>query len=59
MVKSRGRKKEWTRGEEVNDSERVWTGCRRIAREISESAYSWESERVGKTEFSGIGDKAE
>ena len=43
-----------TRGEEVKDLDRVRKRCRIITRETSELAYIWDSERGGKTEFSGI-----
>ena len=39
--------------------ERARKVCRHISREISESAYSWESEGVGKMEFAGIRDNVE
>ena len=50
-----GRKTGWTQGDEVKDSDRVRKGCRRIERETSESAYSWDSEGDGKMELAGIG----
>ena len=34
-------------------------GCRRIARERSESAYRWDTDGDGKTDEVGIGDKVE
>ena len=46
-------------GEEVKDSDMVRKGFWRIARESSESAYSWESEGVGKMEYADIGDNVE
>ena len=35
------------------------SGCRCIAREISESAYSWDSEGDGKRELACVGDKVD
>ena len=45
--------------EKVRDAEEGMRGCRHIAREISESAYSWDIDGDGKTEAVGIGDKVE
>ena len=47
------------RVEEAKDADRVRTGCRQIAREISESAYIWDTEGDGNTEIFGIRDKVE
>ena len=38
-------------GDEVKDSDMVMEKSRRIARETSELAYSWDSDRVGKMEI--------
>ena len=46
-----------TRGDEVKDLDRVWKVFRRIARERTETTYSWDSEGGGKMELAGIGDK--
>ena len=43
----------------VRDGGKGIYGCRRIAQEISESAYSWDIEGDGTTEEVGIGDKVE
>ena len=47
------------RRDEVRDAEEGMGGFRRIARERSESAYSWYKDRYWKTEEVGIGDKVE
>ena len=44
----------WTGGGEVKDSDKVRERSRSIARETSESAYSWDSKGDGKTEVVGI-----
>ena len=49
----------WTRRDDIRDAGQGFRGCRRIAREISDSAYSWRTEGKGKTEEVGIGDKEE
>ena len=54
-----GRKTGRTRGDEIGDFDMVMDRCRRIAREILESAYSWDSEGYGERELSGIRDKVE
>ena len=46
-------------GEEVKDSDMVRKSSQCIARESSESAYIWDSKRVGKTEVFGIGNSVE
>ena len=46
-------------GEEVKELDRVREGFWRIAREILESAYSWDSEGDGKTEIAGIRNNVE
>ena len=38
-------------GDEVKDSDMVMESSRRIERETSESLYSWDSDRVRKTEI--------
>ena len=43
----------------IRDAEQGMRGGRHIAREISESAYIWGTDRKGKTEEVGIGDKKE
>ena len=48
-----------TRRDEVRDAEEGTSGCRRIARERLESAYSWDIYRNRKSEEVGIGDKVE
>ena len=45
--------------DEVRDAEQGMGGCRRIAREKSESAYSWETDGVGKMKEVGFGDEVE
>ena len=45
--------------DEIKDSNKVMDGCRRIARDTSESAYNWDSERAGKTEIVGEGNSVE
>ena len=47
------------RRDKVRDVEEGMGGCRRIARERLESAYSWDTDRYGKTEDVGIKDKVE
>ena len=37
--------------DEVKNSDKVMESSRRIARESSESAYSWDCARVGNTEI--------
>ena len=44
----------WTGGKEVKDSDRVPERSQRIARESSESAFIWHSNRGGKREVVGI-----
>ena len=48
-----------TRGGEMRDLDMVINRCPRIAREISESAYSWHIEWDRKRELAGIGDKVD
>ena len=48
-----------TRLDDVRDVGLGMCGCRRIARDILELAYSWDTDRDGKTEAVGIGDKVE
>ena len=43
-------------GEEIRDLDMVMDSCRHIAREISESAYIWDSEGDGKRELAGVRD---
>ena len=38
-------------GDEDEESDRVMDDCQRIARETPESAYSWDSKGVRKTEI--------
>ena len=45
--------------EEVNESDMVMERSRRIARETLESAYSWYSKGVGKTEIVNNGNSVE
>ena len=47
------------RRDEVRDAEDQMDGCRHIAREISESGYSWDTDGDGKTEEVGIRGKVE
>ena len=44
---------------EVRDAEEGVGGCRRIARERSDSAYSWDTDGDRKTEEVGIRDNVE
>ena len=48
-----------TGGDEVKDSYVVRSDNRLIARETSELAYSWDSERAGKTEIVDDGNSME
>ena len=54
-----GRKTGRTLGGEIRDLDMVMDSFRHIARERSESAYSWYSEGDGKREIAGVGDKVE
>ena len=38
-------------GDEVKDSDMVMKSSRRIARDTLELSYSWDSDRIGKTEI--------
>ena len=45
--------------EEAKDLDRVMDSSRRIAREISGSAYIWDSKDSGKTEIASDGNRVE
>ena len=47
------------RRDEFRGAEEGMGGCPSIAKERSDSAYSWDIDRDGKTEEVGIGDKVE
>ena len=47
------------RRDDVRDVRNGTSGGRRVARERSESAYSWDTDGDRKTEEVGIGDKVE
>ena len=49
----------WSRRGDVRDVGKGLYGCRRIAKERSESAYSLDTDGDGKTEEAGIVDKVE
>ena len=46
-------------GGKIRDEDREMGSCRRIARERSESVYSWDREGDGTKELDGFRDKAE